>query len=117
MTSLVTTDQFIYQVEHSKDDETKAVYVVEAVLITLATIAVILRFLSRRIKVAPYLLDDWLIVVALVGLLTTSNALELEAKTLIIPGARHLRMASLLLEYYLPTMAWASMPSRSEYRT
>lgn len=43
-----------------------------ATLTVLATIAVILRFLARRIAKAPYGIDDWLILVALVSFFETA---------------------------------------------
>ena len=48
---------------------------VSAVMIALQLIAVGLRFYARRINKAPFAIDDWLIIPALVRPLPQSNEL------------------------------------------
>ena len=48
-------------------NEGPRIIAVAAVLITISTIAVILRFVSRLVSQAGFWWDDWMILAALVG--------------------------------------------------
>lgn len=50
--------------------------IVDAILVILATLAVILRFLARRIKRSPFYLEDYMVLVALVRTLVCSAVLS-----------------------------------------
>jgi uncharacterized membrane protein YhaH (DUF805 family) len=57
-----------YQIAHADDDRLPAVVVAIAVCYSAAVISVVLRLISRRLVKASLQGDDWLILVALVGL-------------------------------------------------
>lgn len=46
------------------------------VMACLSTVAVALRFLSRKITKVKWLMDDWLILIALVGARTTNSSIS-----------------------------------------
>ena len=55
------------------DDRGVVVVVCMTILLALATVAVILRVLARRISRVDFGIDDWLIGVALVSLQSLAN--------------------------------------------
>lgn len=55
-----------YQIDHIGDDRSNAIVISHAVVLPLATIAVILRFVSRRLCKAQIQADDLMIIAALV---------------------------------------------------
>ena len=55
------------QLIRSREDRTTELRVIYITLIPLSVIAVLLRFLSRRLAKTRLWWDDWLAVVALVG--------------------------------------------------
>ena len=55
-----------YQLDHINDSRVKDVLSSQIACFALATIAVILRFVSRRVSKIAIKADDWMIVVALV---------------------------------------------------
>ncbi len=55
-----------YQIDHINDDRGSAIITSHAIVLSLAVIAVMLRFVSRRLCRTQILADDVMIVVALV---------------------------------------------------
>lgn len=55
-----------YQLAHIHEDRSGDIVYSHIVCMTLATVAVILRFASRRLCKAAILADDYMIIVALV---------------------------------------------------
>ena len=62
-----------YQREHIHEDRSSDIVVSHIICITLATVAVTLRFLSRRLCKAAILADDYMIIAALVGEILTNS--------------------------------------------
>jgi len=74
--AMPTLAQIEYMKAHITDDKRHNLIATFIVSISLAYIAVILRFIARRRRRVQYLADDWLILVALVshpGNITASN--------------------------------------------
>lgn len=63
-----TPAQLLYEQQHITDNRTPEMIASHVICLTLAFIAVCLRFLSRRIGRIDYTADDWWIVNALVRL-------------------------------------------------
>ena len=68
----ISPEEIAYQQAHYQDDKTHAIVLGSILLITMASIAVIMRLLSRKIqmqkvKSVPWGADDGMIIVALVG--------------------------------------------------
>lgn len=58
-----------YQLAHIDDDKTVGMATAYIVSLTISVLAVIMRFVSRRIGRAKYGADDWIMLVALVNML------------------------------------------------
>lgn len=58
--------ELVYQFSHATDDRRRSGIICNATLVAVATIAVALRFASRRLKGARILWDDYMVVIALV---------------------------------------------------
>lgn len=56
-----------YQLKHINDDRSSGIVISHAVVLPLAYIAVVARFVSRRLCKARIEIDDYTIVAALVG--------------------------------------------------
>ena len=77
-----------FQLEHVDDNIASRCIIASSVTLAVAIVAVILRFLSRRIKRVPYGADDWLMVAALAPIIAfTALFYEL---LLTCGGGRHL---------------------------
>ena len=63
---LITPSEILSQLRHISDDRSSAIILSHAICISLAFLAVILRFTSRRIGHIPLKADDYLIIGALV---------------------------------------------------
>ena len=63
---MATPSQIQYQFQHIHDDRTKDIIISHAIVLPLAVLAVLLRFISRRLCKTQILADDIMIVVALV---------------------------------------------------
>lgn len=66
MASRTALEEFEYQQLHYHDDKAPAIIAGSILLITFATIIVVLRLVARRINAASWQADDYSIVVALV---------------------------------------------------
>ena len=55
-----------YQLDHIHEDRSSDIVVSHVICLTIATVAVILRFASRRLCKAAILADDYMIIAALV---------------------------------------------------
>ena len=62
----LSPEEIQWQLAHVNEDRAGDVIVSHVVLISLAVVAVVLRFISRRIKVGLHE-DDWMILFALVS--------------------------------------------------
>ena len=65
-----------YQLEHIHEDRSSDIVISHIVCMTLATVAVILRFTSRRLCKAAILADDYMILVALVRVISSIQKLS-----------------------------------------
>ena len=65
-----------YQLEHVHEDRSSDIVISHIVCMTLATVAVILRFTSRRLCKAAILADDYMILVALVRVISSIQKLS-----------------------------------------
>lgn len=63
---MTTPSNLQWQLEHIHDDRASAIVISHAIVIPLALIAVVLRFVSRHLCRARILADDFMIVAALV---------------------------------------------------
>lgn len=72
-----TPAQLLYEQQHITDNRTPEMIASHVICLTLAFIAVCLRFLSRRIGRIDYMADDWWIVNALVRLSMVTMVLVL----------------------------------------
>ena len=61
-----TPQEIAYESSHYGMDKAPAMMAGSIVLIVLATVAVILRLVSRRVKKIAFAADDYMVVVALV---------------------------------------------------
>jgi len=61
-----TPSEVQYQLEHIHQDRSRDIVVSHVICITLATVALVLRFASRRLCKAAILADDYMIIIALV---------------------------------------------------
>lgn len=77
-----------YQLAHIHEDRASAIIISHAVLLPLAVIAVVARFIARRLCKAHIGLDDYMIVVALVRLSCRRTLLVPEYIGLRIPADR-----------------------------
>lgn len=62
-------DEAQYQLAHIDDNKRVAMATPYIVSLTISFLAVIMRFVSRRIGRAKYGADDWIMLVALVNML------------------------------------------------
>lgn len=60
--------EIVYETIHFRDDKSPAIVGGSILLIVVATIAVVLRLVARRIKRTAWGADDYTIVLSLVGL-------------------------------------------------
>ena len=82
----ITEADIAYQKAHVRDDRSQDIVVSHAICIALAAIAILLRFVSRRLGKVAVGADDWMIVAAFVfvtgevigGLLCTSSQMKLQ---------------------------------------
>lgn len=65
--SLFTDEQLAYFMAHKDDDQRPNLIATVATCLVIPYGAVILRIVCRRRMRAPLLLDDWLIIAAMVG--------------------------------------------------
>ena len=63
---MADSDILRWQSEHINDDKSRAIIISHAVVLPLAFISVVLRFLSRRLCKAKIMADDLLIIAAMV---------------------------------------------------
>ena len=68
MASLPSPAELQWQELHAKDNAVPSVIAANVIGFSLACIAVILRFVARRVAKIKYQIDDWLIIVGLVRL-------------------------------------------------
>lgn len=66
MTTLLSPSELHYQLAHWQENLSPEIVAVDVVLIVIAAIVVLLRLISRRIKVTPLQADDYMVMVALV---------------------------------------------------
>ena len=59
-------EKLLYEQQHLTDDRSATIIAATVICISLATIAVCMRFASRRIAHIDYKADDWLSISALV---------------------------------------------------
>ena len=62
-----TRGEFEYQITHQSDDRGKAVAAVSSLMIALATVAVGMRFVARKLNKAPWQADDYATTLSLVN--------------------------------------------------
>ena len=68
-----------YQLAHIHEDRASAIVISHAVVLPLAVIAVVARFISRHLCKAHIGVDDYMIVVALVRLMLSQKSLCAES--------------------------------------
>ena len=68
--SALTPAEILYQQQHIGDDLRADIAVCNGMCLGIAVVAVILRFVCRRIARVPLGMDDWTVVIALVHSLT-----------------------------------------------
>ena len=64
---LPTPAEILYMKEHINDTKVPGILASNIVCLCIAFSAVSLRFISRRLVRAEFKIDDWMIVLALVG--------------------------------------------------
>ena len=69
----LTPSEIQYQLSHASDDRSANVIAAITTCLCLATIAVALRVLARRMMKTPLGADDWMIFTALVREIPTST--------------------------------------------
>ena len=65
--SLLSTQEIEYELAHASDNRGPSLIAAYTTCLSLAYIAVFLRFLSRRTSRNALKADDWMLVVGLVG--------------------------------------------------
>ena len=75
MPSPLSPAELKYEAANIKDDRSKDLVVSSIICITCAIIAVILRFIARRLSKAKIMADDYMIVAALVSKILRSWSL------------------------------------------
>ena len=68
-----TPEDIAYQLKHASDDRRVVLFVSTALMNAVATVAVVLRLVARRINRTKLLADDYTIFAALVGLRRSSE--------------------------------------------
>lgn len=63
----LTPEQIQYQMSHKDDDRRAGIVASISIMLVVAYGAVILRVVARRIGRVPLKMDDWMIMVGLVG--------------------------------------------------
>ena len=76
MASVPPSAELEWQELHMHDNEVPQLIAANVVCLSLACIAVILRFLARRVAKINYQADDWLILAGLVGSTSSSPLLS-----------------------------------------
>ena len=66
MASLPSPAELQWQELHAKDNAVPSIVAANVAGFSLACIAVVLRFVARRVAKIKYQIDDWLIIVGLV---------------------------------------------------
>ena len=61
-------EEITYQTQHWEDNEGPTVIISTTVFFVLAFATVLLRFVARRVQRIEWRVDDWVILIALVGL-------------------------------------------------
>lgn len=74
--ALPTPEEIQYQIEHIHDDRSGDMLISNATGIAIAAIAVLLRFISRRMCKASIQADDWMILIAMVRIFLRSSCKE-----------------------------------------
>lgn len=87
MASMPTPAEIIHQEKHISDDKIPNIIAANAICFPIACIAVLLRFVSRRMSKIKYEADDWLIIA---GLLFTLGVLICDCVGLRFGLGRHL---------------------------
>ena len=67
MPSPLSPAEINYELAHSNDNRASNIVVSSVICISLATIAVMLRLLARRLSKAKILADDYMMIFALVS--------------------------------------------------
>ena len=70
--SAISDTEISYQRAHINDNKTTQLVVANVIAISAATIAVVLRLVSRRLNKASFQADDFMIVVGLVSSISCS---------------------------------------------
>ena len=70
--SAISDTEISYQRDHINDNKTTQLVVANVIAISAATIAVVLRLVSRRLNKASLQADDFMIVVGLVSSISCS---------------------------------------------
>ena len=74
--ALPTPEEIQYQEEHIHDDRSGNVVTSHAICMAIATTAVLLRLIARRMCKASIQADDWMIIFALVRIFLGSACWE-----------------------------------------
>ena len=77
MASMPTPAEIIHQEKHISDDKIPNIIAANAICFPIACIAVLLRFVSRRMSKIKYEADDWLIIAGLVRLFPSHRTFDL----------------------------------------
>lgn len=72
-------EQAQYQLAHVSERQTKEIAATYSICLPLALVAILMRFVSRRIGRSSYGADDWMIIVAMVGHLAVPGSDKLHA--------------------------------------
>lgn len=64
--SALSRQEIEYEMSHASDNRGSSLVAAYAVCLSLAYVATILRFISRRKSRLAYMADDWMLVVGLV---------------------------------------------------
>ena len=70
MSSLLSPAEIKYELAHIHDNRASNIVISSVICISLATIAVILRLFARRLSKAKILADDYMMIFALVPILS-----------------------------------------------
>ena len=74
--ALPTLEEIQYQEAHIHDDRSRDIVIPHAICIAIAAIAVLLRFISRRMCKASIQADDWMILIAMMRIFLRSACKE-----------------------------------------
>lgn len=56
-----------YMLEHIDDNQGPRIVTISVLFIVTSVVAVVLRFIARKMRKLPWLIDDWFMLPALVG--------------------------------------------------